>query len=185
MSKAIIVTHSGVEFDILNPTSDMIRLDDVAYALSNLCRYTGHPSSFYSVAEHCVHCSNVPGPIEVRKAYLLHDLAEAYMNDLSSPLKGVLPEYRKIEENIICVAFSKFGLNDIAPWDERIKTVDKQLLRSEIYQLMPQESPAFDGVFMEGSKWEEVVPVYCWSPEQAWEEFLNRAKELGLGGNDE
>lgn len=180
MKSPVIVTRSGIEFDILNPTSDMICLKDISHALSNLCRYTGHVNRYFSVAEHCVCCSELPETVEVQRACLLHDLAETYINDLSSPLKTVLPKYREIEERILCVAFSKYGLHTIAPWDERIKSADSIMLWAETEQLMP-ESPAFDYI-------KEMVPVIdCppiidgWHPEYAKKMFLRRAAELELG----
>lgn len=177
---AIIITHSGIMFDILNPTSDMICLDDVTHALSNICRYTGHVSRYYSVAEHCVHCSELPGAIEVQRACLLHDLSETFINDLSSPLKAHLPKYKEIEENILCIAFSKYGLHTIAPWDERIKEADKYMLRSEIFQLMPREAVAFEGVLAMATSGERLIHVDGWHPEYAKKMFLRRAAELGL-----
>lgn len=42
-----IVTRSGLYFDFENPTPDMICIEDIAHALSHLCRYTGHTREFY------------------------------------------------------------------------------------------------------------------------------------------
>ncbi|MCK5015714.1 MAG: hypothetical protein KAS32_01470 [Candidatus Peribacteraceae bacterium] len=178
-NSAVIVTQSGREVNVLNPTSEMICLEDAAYALSNLCRYTGHCNPAYSVAEHCVHCSYIPEDIQLQRACLLHDLAESLINDLSSPLKEVLPKYKEIEENILCVVFSKYGLNSIAPWDIRIKEVDMAMLRIEINELMPK-SKAFDSVYETYPVLETPPPIQCWPAKYAEKMFLQRAEQLGL-----
>src|SRR5690242_1952599 len=50
-----IQTYSGVAFDLLAPTPEMISIVDIAHSLSRLCRYTGHViSANYSVAEHSI-----------------------------------------------------------------------------------------------------------------------------------
>lgn len=90
-----IQTHTGVAFDLLAPTAGMVVLEDIAYALSRLCRFTGHCSRHYSVAEHSV---NVAKQCQLEHGFsdswamaaLLHDAAEAYIGDLSSPLKSLL-----------------------------------------------------------------------------------------------
>jgi len=180
MEHAIIVTHSGLEVDILNPTSDMLCLDDVAYALSNLCRFTGHPSRFYSVSEHCVHCSYIPGDIQLQRACLLHDSSESIINDLSSPLKAVLPKYRGIEESLLLVIFGKYGLNSIPPWDDQIVHADHGMTRVEINELMPK-SKAFDYMYETYPVLENPPSIQNWPAKFAGKMFLQRAKDLGLG----
>ena len=180
MDKAIIVTYTGKEFDVLHPDPNLICLEDIAHALSQTCRFTGHTSRFYSVAEHSVLCSDVCVSTEYRAACLLHDAAEAYLNDIASPVKYHLPDYNDLEEVIILTIFSKYGLRLIPPWHEAIRLADKYLLRSEIHQLMPENSPAFEGVFLERRPDEFPVLVECWESELAKETFLHRAKELTL-----
>ena len=54
MSDNWIQTYTGKKFDIDNLDPSMVCLEDIAHALSMLCRYNGHSEVFYSVAEHCV-----------------------------------------------------------------------------------------------------------------------------------
>lgn len=49
-----ITTWSGQHFYFCNSGVDVIYIDDIAQALSNLCRFTGHLDEFYSVAQHSV-----------------------------------------------------------------------------------------------------------------------------------
>src|SRR5690349_6806238 len=97
-----ITTHSGVQFDLLKPDPSVVHLEDIAHALSHLCRYTGHCNRFYSVAEHSVIVSLMVPPSEPKLAMqgLLHDATEAYVNDLARPLKDLLPEYKEIEMRV-------------------------------------------------------------------------------------
>lgn len=132
-----IETYSGHFFPLLNPTEQDVRIKDIANALSKICRFTGHTSRFYSVAEHSWHCANVlmDQPREVQLAALLHDASEAYCADISSPLKQLLPNYKEIEDRIASVIFSKYNLK--YPFDNLIKFADLTMLNTEAHYLMP------------------------------------------------
>ena len=52
-----IQTLSGKKFDYLNSTTDDVEIEDIATALSHICRFSGHLPEFYSVAQHSVLCS--------------------------------------------------------------------------------------------------------------------------------
>lgn len=49
-----IQVHSGGKFWPLDPRGEEVRIDDMAHALSLICRFTGHTKDFYSVAQHSV-----------------------------------------------------------------------------------------------------------------------------------
>ena len=49
--------RSGNYFDLQDPSASRFEVTDIAHALSNICRFTGHTRQFYSVAEHSVLCS--------------------------------------------------------------------------------------------------------------------------------
>lgn len=113
--KHCIVTYSGkvVEFGNIKVTD--INIEDIAHSLSNLCRFTGHCSEFYSVASHSILCSRlVDGTPQEKMQALLHDAPEAYLNDLSSPLKSFIrgrymEEHDRLEK-IIAQRFNLPGL---------------------------------------------------------------------------
>lgn len=132
MSKTIL-TRSGKLFDYTTPTTDMVELDDIAHALSNLCRFTGHCDRFYSVAEHSVLVSRLV-PDDLALGGLLHDAAEAYCGDVNSPLKSMLGTYRAIEARITAVIEAKFKvqLDDVF-----ISNADKIAYLCERATLMP------------------------------------------------
>lgn len=104
-----ILTNKRKEFDFLEPTEDMIDIGEIALALSQLCRYTGHPEPFYSVGLHSLIVSDIV-PAEYALEGLLHDAAEAYLGDVSKPLKRLLPDYREIEARVNVLITKKFKL---------------------------------------------------------------------------
>ena len=168
----VILTRSGHDFDLLAPESSRIEIADIAHALSNICRFTGHTHQFYSVAEHSWWCSLMVAPADALAA-LLHDAAEAYVGDVSSPLKALLPEYRRIEHRIHAAICARFGLSvDASP---AVKRADQWMLRSEQIYCMGswKDSPRLDGF----ASLDAIKPYY-WRPEVARSKFLERFGEL-------
>ena len=139
--KSTILTHSGLEFDVCNPDPDLIEIEDIAHALSHICRFTGHSKHFYSVAQHSCLCATLVPPEHALEA-LLHDAAEAYIGDVSSPLKAQLPGYQAIEAKLEQAIRQRFGLPaQKTPW---VKEADLQMLAAEKAQLMPQHEEPWD-----------------------------------------
>ena len=132
MKSAIILTYSGVEFDIFNPDPDKILIEDIAHALSMQCRFSGHTRLFYSVAEHSVACANLTSGYKLEA--LMHDSAEAYLHDMISPLKKEMPEYVDLEDKIMKVIASKFEFK--YPIPAQVHGIDKILLDREQRTLM-------------------------------------------------
>ena len=127
-------TFTGKKVFPLDPDPEQICLDDIAHALSNICRFTGHCSEFYSVAQHSILVS-VYSSAENAMWGLLHDAAEAYLCDVTSPVKrsGLMSGYRAAEEKMMkCIAV-KFGLSWPVP-EETIK-LDGILLMTEARDL--------------------------------------------------
>lgn len=141
-----ILTRSGRHFDFADPQPDQIDLLDIAQALANECRYTGHVRRFYSVAQHSVLVSRiVPAPLALEG--LLHDAAEAYCKDIPRPLKHMLPDYRAVEARIDRAIRARFGLPEQE--SAEVKRADIILLATERRDLMPADDtpwPILDGV---------------------------------------
>jgi len=153
---AAIVTFSGGAFDFINPDLESINILDISKALSHQCRYTGHTREFYSVGQHSVLASwwarDDGCSVLERLAVLLHDAAEAFLNDIASPAKQLLPDYLKLEQklkNIIDFKFLKIASYpegarpSISYLEDVIKKYDLKMRALEIRNLMP-ESPVFD-----------------------------------------
>lgn len=171
-----IRTYSGGRFWPLDPHPDDLKIEDIAHALSNLCRWTGHSEKFYSVAQHCVLVSeNLPPHLQLEG--LLHDASEAYLSDLSRPVKhapGLGEVYREAEKKIEEAIAVKFGLpKNTSP---EIKVVDNRLLYTEGRDLMMgfvwnNESAEVNAT---GSPNFLSLKIEPWSPERAKQEFLQR-----------
>ena len=169
---AWIQTYTGIPFWPLEPRPEEINIEDIAHALSNQCRYSGHCEEFYSVAEHSVRVSLVV-PEQDALWGLLHDASEAYLVDLPSPLKhhsdmGHL--YSEIEEHLMEVIQKRFGLGEKP---NSIKQADNILLFTEMRDLM-KSSPVL---------WTEACEpleacIYPVSSKQAKQLFLQRFKQL-------
>ena len=141
-------TYTGKKFWPLNPNPEDVCLEDIAHALSNLCRFNGHSKEFYSVAEHCL---NVEALLEgsgfnetMRFHGLLHDAAEAYICDIPRPFKKVLLQYEYIEFDVMNAIYKHFGL-DYQKWVfskeiNEIKNADNYLLALEANTLMVNTS---------------------------------------------
>lgn len=169
-----ILTYSGYYFDFLEPNRSVITVEDIAHALSNVCRFGGHVRHHYSVAQHAVLVSHLVPP-EYAFFGLHHDDPEAYLGDIPTPLKRILPDYRNIEHKVEHAIFNTFGLPDIMP--PEIKIADRIALATEQRDLMPQipHKDAWDVI-------KDVVPneakIVKMSPEQAEKLFLDRHIEL-------
>lgn len=142
MSDYAIITHSKMRFNPLAPNPKDVRIADIAHALSLMTRANGHIKWFYSVAQHCINCAleaQARGYAEnIQLACLLHDASEAYLSDITRPVKAHLPQYLKLEEQLQSAVHQAFGI-DLAP-DERahVKQIDDALLWHEFLSLMDE-----------------------------------------------
>jgi len=129
--EAWMTTFTGRKFHYLNPQPDEINIVDIAHHLSLLCRFTGAVSVFYSVAEHSIRVSELV-PQGLKLSALLHDAAEAYINDISRPVKYT--HKLDVTEKIVMDAISrKFGITPNVPV---IKAADNVLMATEARDLM-------------------------------------------------
>jgi hypothetical protein len=171
-----IQTVSGRPYWPLDPRPEDVDIADIAHALSNTCRYTGHCADFYSVAEHSVLVSKILPP-HLALEGLLHDATEAYLADVSRPVKQLeaFEEYRRIELlNWRAAIAPKFNL----PWEMSPAThvADNAVLLAEKEHLMVE--PIYP--WMEWSVAGEPadVIIHCFPPRVARDLFLKRFVEL-------
>lgn len=138
--KNCIYTFSGVSFSPLNPRFEDICAADIAHALSYMCRANGHFRSFYSVAQHCLSCEEEARARglsrEIRLACLIHDASEAFISDITRPVKRQLSEYREIEERLQSVIYRRFGIDpENAAVMAAVSEIDDAMLYHEFLTL--------------------------------------------------
>lgn len=126
-------THTGIQFYPLDPQPEDICIDDIAHALSKICRFGGHTKEFYSVAQHSVIVSNIVPP-HLALTGLMHDATEAYIGDVVRPLKYSLPDYIQIEQRLWEVIAERFNLPSVLP--PEIKHADNRALVTERRDLL-------------------------------------------------
>lgn len=187
-----IRTYTGRKFWPLDPKPEEVAIEDIAHALSLICRFTGHTYCFYSVAEHSVRVSHLaekmaladwrtlmgkaPGAHSFARKVafwgLLHDASEAYLCDLPSPIKrapGIGQIYKSFEARLMdCIAVH-FDLTPHEP--ALVKDADRILLNTEMRDLMTNCVP-YEGY--------EPLPetIYPMDAQKAEVEFMRRFDAL-------
>lgn len=128
-----VQTYSGRVLDFANPQMDQIHIEDIAHALSHVCRFSGNLTQFYSVGAHSL---NVTGmvPAEHKLQALLHDATEAYMGDLPKPLKRLCRDFQQIEDNLWEVIANKYCVP--TELHDSVKLADMMMLKEESDRLL-------------------------------------------------
>lgn len=187
-------TASGHVFDILNPSWAPVYLEDIAHHLSRINRYTGATKfQNYSVAQHSVMCSWAARLLypEMEMACLLHDGHEAYINDISTPMKRAIEAMggkgiiEKIERPIEDAIWKELGRG--APRDHRkVKAIDVWAAYREMQDILVS-CPALNGKWQKKIEILKDIPAHTlkaldaevgkiksgWEPEHAKKVFLD------------
>lgn len=169
MKKSVMQTYSGKLVDLARFSHLDVRLVDIAHSLSLLNRFTGHSTSPYSVAQHSVHVSRLL-PEDLALWGLLHDASEAYLGDVATPLKGMLPCYQQMEELVQRAIARAFGLRWPMPGD--VKVADRRALAAEKAELF---SVSHDWELGDIEPAPIGVPLPWYEAESA---FVSRFKEI-------
>ena len=146
---------TGRRFYPLDPRPEDVTIEDIAHALSNVCRWGGRVREFLSVAQHSVHVAQIVERTRPDLALhaLLHDAAETYLGDLPTPIKEHIAfryfdsmgrpcetSAAAVEFSILEAVMSAVG-SDIGPWlfahnTKTIKAADALALATEARDLM-------------------------------------------------
>jgi hypothetical protein len=158
---------AAITIDLMNPVLDAVEMPVIAASLSKLCRAVGHCPYLYSVAEHSIHAASLAvsdlQPADVVYAVLMHDSGEAFMGDLPSPIKALLPLYRTLEHGLHYAIEDRFGVDLIANQDA-ISHYDARMKHIE------------HDVFWKGAR---SHLLKFWTPQQAELHFLQYADRWG------
>jgi hypothetical protein len=173
-----ILIGDGRYYDFRNPSLDGVDVRFLARAISRICRFTGHCDRFYSVAEHSVWVSHLV-PSHLARQALVHDLHEALVGDVSSPLKGVIgAEYKRLEQEAWALVADLCGVPVTV--DPLVKRADLVMLGVERRKILANDS---------GEPWDilrgipDVVDEYPGlelgkSSDEAFDFFMNRYEAL-------
>lgn len=150
-----------------------VNIEDIAHALSLLCRFTGHSKFPYSVGQHSILVSHACAPEDAFWG-LLHDASETYLGDVASPLKRTpyLAGYRALEERVQVAICDRFGLAHAMP--PSVAKADLVLLATEARDVMGPAPKSWG--LTESPLHEAIEPLDPWQVERR---FLQRYHELG------
>ena len=175
-----IETFTGERFQPLAADISTLNIIDIAHALSNQCRFSGHTKVHYSVAEHSVRVARLlaswSANRETQRWGLLHDASEAYLVDLPTPLKAspvIGPAYRAAEAALMAAICTRFHLTLEQP--DVVHEADATLLATEVRDLMWGRAEHWAGQLTAAPLPERITP---WSPREAELEFLRVFKSL-------
>lgn len=176
-----IILADGRYFSLYDRTHDQeIRLGPLARALSKTCRFCGHLKNdiFYSVAQHSVAVADLVRKPEHQKWGLLHDLSEAYINDIPRPFKPEISGYKTIEAHLTKILARRFGL--VGEMPEAVHRADMTMLITEGRDLCTGDDwqnwdTGYDNL--------EPLPttIHPLDHQAAFELFMDRANTLGIG----
>lgn len=169
-----ISTYTGRVFSLDRPSPEQVDIEDIARSLSKLCRFVGHCQEFYSVAQHSVLVSLCIEEEDLRLPALLHDAHEAYLGDVSRPLKALaaLTAWDRIARRVDSAIARKFGLPHILFDHQLVKRADSRMLATEHRDIMLSSTPWVDQL--------EPYPIKItpWGPGMAYIRFMARFKQL-------
>lgn len=136
------LNRSGEKFCFDSLETNRYLLDDIAHALSNVCRFGGMTSKFYSVAEHSVLVAAAlyRDTLDPKMALdgLFHDATEAYIGDIVSPMKDFFPDLREYEKRIDAAIRTAHGKSGVPPFQRKLtKQYDQRILLDEARKMMP------------------------------------------------
>lgn len=164
-----ILTYKKKEFYPLSPKPTDIDIEDIAHALSLLCRANGHFKHFYSVGLHSLNCAyeaQARGYSEnVILGCLIHDASEAYLADITRPVKKHLQKYLEIENVLQTEIFNKW-IPDLSDEEKKLVfEIDDAILYYEFTTLF-------------GEKIFDYVPMLLSSPRFEFIEFSKVENEF-------
>lgn len=139
-----ITTYTGKHFDPVNPDASLLCIEDIAHALSLLCRGNGHVQTFFSAGQHCIACAKEAQArglsARLVLACLLHDASECYMSDVPRPFKQALPEYNRLEDRLLDMIYTQFLGSPLNAEEQHVlKEIDNAMLWYDLTFLLHEK----------------------------------------------
>jgi uncharacterized protein len=136
---------NGRPFPLVDPKPHDVDFGVIGEALAKQCRFGGHTSQFYSIAQHSILVAELL-PAELRLYGLFHDAHEAFAGGLTTPLKRALEYYgdtralARITDAIDAAIFVAAGLQWPMPPKiaDAVQRADRVVLATELRDLMPE-----------------------------------------------
>lgn len=179
-----ILLRSGAYLDLADPDCTRIDAADIAAGLRQL-RFSGQTREAYTIAQHSVLVLQLVEPLarqlgarsgdELRWCALLHDAPEAFLHDITRPLKGMLPDYKRIETAFEARFAKAFSVRWTEPRRRMVKMADLQALAIERRDLCPETADRRNWPVLASIMPETIAGVVVgqvWSPAEAEERFL-------------
>jgi len=169
-------TYTDRRVDLFEPKTSEISIFDIARSLSQQCRFLGHTTRFYSVAQHSILVSQLV-PNEDALWGLLHDASEAYTGDLPRPFKGLLEmvQYRLAEGRLMVTICDRYNLRPEMP--RSVELADRAMLATEFRDVTTMT----DVEWIKNECGLAPLPnlhIEPWLPKMAETRFLDRFTEL-------
>ena len=139
-----ITTYTGKHIDPVHPISDLICIEDIAHALSLICRGNGQVKTFFSVGQHCINCAREAlargYSNRIAFACLLHDASECYLSDVPRPFKKTLTGYKEQEENLLNLIYQKYLGNLLtSEAEKKLIEIDDDMLWFDLTYLLNEK----------------------------------------------
>jgi uncharacterized protein len=164
---------TGQALDLRQPDPALIFIEDIAASLSLLNRFTGYTSRPYTVGEHCLLGLEFL-PAWDRFEYLMHDASEAYLGDVSGPLKHLegMAYYRELERAWMKAIRERFGMKKEQP--AIVTLTDQRMLVTEMRDLRGRRPMWRDKV----KAYPMVIPATAPAPQLVERDFLEEFERL-------
>jgi hypothetical protein len=164
---------------LYNPFSlncgDFADIEPIATALSRIHRFWGQTP--LTVAQHCVAMAEwflqEEGDVTLAHWALMHEVAEAFLGDVPTPIKAVLPQYKALEKSILERMASCLRLP--YPMPKEVKELDKRIMINEALTFMPNKA-YWLGLHIKPLDLPE--PIQAWDNGEAKWRFIDCHKRL-------
>lgn len=176
-------TYTGRKIDFENFKESDVCLEDISHHLSNIQRFGGAVDFKYrySVAEHCMNVMSAGEHLskEAARYALMHDAAEAYIGDVVTSFKALLPDYKEIEKHVEDVIFSKYNID--TSHRAQVKEIDSRIMLNEVLAFMPEKYSLYKAQLPDIEPLHMRLEASCVPPQHAKKWFLMHCTWCGIG----